>query len=76
MTMAEAATGQKIEEKAYDVKFKLRAIDVTKRKSISSASRQFGVNRKRIREWIKQDSELTLMKKEGKSKSKHVKGGG
>ena len=50
--------------KSYDVRFKLRAVEVAKKKSIASTSREFGVDRKRIREWMKQEHELTKMKKE------------
>ena len=62
--------------KSYDVRFKLRAVEVAKKKSIASTSREFGVDRKRIREWMKQEHELTKMKKEGRSKSKRLKGAG
>uniref|UniRef100_A0A1X7UUN1 HTH psq-type domain-containing protein n=1 Tax=Amphimedon queenslandica TaxID=400682 RepID=A0A1X7UUN1_AMPQE len=44
--------------------------------SIAITSREFGVDRKRIREWTKQENALTKMKKEGKSKSTHLKGVG
>ena len=44
--------------KSYDITFKLRAVQVAKKKSMSGASREIGVDRKRIREWVKQESEL------------------
>ena len=51
-------------------------MEVAKKKSIAAAAREFGVDRKRIREWVKQESQLSEFKKEGKSKSKRLKGGG
>ena len=52
------------------VTYKLKAVDVAKKKLIASASREFGVDRKRIREWITQEAELNAFRKDGKSKSK------
>ncbi len=67
---------QREKHRSYDVRFKLKAVEVAKKKSIAAAAREFGVDRKRIREWVKQESQLSEFKKEGKSKSKRLKGGG
>ena len=65
-----------LKRKSYDVKFKLKAVEVARKKTISAAAREFKVDRKRIREWMSQESELTEFKKNGKSKSKRLQGGG
>ena len=44
--------------------------------SISAASREFGIDRKRIREWIKHREKLQLFTKSGKTKRKRLTGGG
>ena len=44
--------------KVYDGKFKLKAVDVARKKSIATAAREFVVDRKRIWEWLKQEDEL------------------
>ena len=44
--------------KAYDVKFKLKAVEVARRKNISTAAREFKVDRKRVRQWMIQESDL------------------
>ena len=44
--------------KAYDIKVKLKAVDVAKKKSIAAAAREFRVDRKRVLEWLKQEGEL------------------
>ena len=67
---------RKEKHKSYTVTYKLKAVDVAKRKSIASTSGKFGVDRKRIREWITQDAELDAFRKDSKSKSKPLKGGG
>ena len=66
---------RKEKHKSYTVNYKLKAVDVAKKKSIASASREFGVDRKRIREWITQEAKLDAFRKDGKSKSKRLKGG-
>ncbi len=66
---------QREKHRSYDVRFKLKAVEVAKKKSIAAAAREFRVDRKRIREWVKQESQLSEFKKEGKSKSKRLKGG-
>ena len=72
--MTDYKTMEKEKHKTYDVRFMLKAVEVGK-KSIASAAREFGVDRKRIREWTKQESELLKFKKDGKPKSKRLKGG-
>ncbi len=67
---------QREKHRSYDVRFKLKAVEVAKKKSIAAAASEFGVDRKRIREWVKQESQLSEFEKEGKSKSKRLKGGG
>ena len=62
--------------KAYDMKFKLKAVEVAKKKNISAAAREFKVDRKRIRQWMIQESELVKCTKDGRSKSKRLQGGG
>ena len=42
----EVAVGQK--HKSYDVSFKLKAVDTARKKSISAASRELGVDRKNL----------------------------
>ncbi len=58
--------------KAYDVKFKLKAVEVARKKNISAAAREFKVDRKRVRQWMTQ---LVKCTKSGKSKSKRLQGG-
>ena len=43
---SEVAVGQK--HKSYDVTFKLKAVDTARKKSISAASRELGVDRKNL----------------------------
>ncbi len=62
--------------KAYDVKFKLKAVEVARKKNISADAREFKVDRKRVRQWMTQESELVKCTKSGKSKSKRLQGGG
>lgn len=73
--MAERAM-PKEKHKSYDIRYKLKAVEVAKKKTIAAASREFGVDRKRIRDWLSHESELVQFKNEGKSKSKRLKGGG
>ena len=62
--------------KAYDVKFKLKVVDVAKKKSIAAAARKFSMDWKQSQEWLKQEGELLLFRKKGKVKSKCLKGRG
>ena len=39
---------EKEKHKSYDVSFKLKAVNTARKKSISAASRELGVDRKRI----------------------------
>ena len=49
------STSHKNEEiKSYSLKFKLEVIENAEKISISHASRKFKIDRKRIREWMKQ----------------------
>ncbi len=66
----------KRKHKSYDIKFKTRAVKTAKQSTISAASRDFNVDRKRIREWLNQESELLEFKNAGKSRSKRLKGAG
>ena len=62
--------------KSYNARFKLRAVEIATKKSKMAASREFGVDPKRIREWCKQKESLMKLKNEGKSKKKRLCGGG
>ena len=62
--------------KSYNARFKLRAVEIATKKSKMAASREFGVDPKRIREWCKQKESLMKLKNEGKSKKKRLCGEG
>ena len=62
--------------KSYNARFKLRAVEIATKKSKMAASREFGVDPKRIREWCKQKESLMKLKNKGKSKKKRLCGGG
>ena len=47
------ATARKERHRLFDLSFKLRAIEVAQKKLKESASREFDVDPKRIREWCK-----------------------
>ena len=51
-------------------------MEIATKKSKMAASREFGVDPKRIREWCKQKESLMKLKNEGKSKKKRLCGGG
>ena len=60
--------------KCYDVTFKLRAVAVAEAKSKEAAAREFKVDARRIREWCSQKEKPTALKKNGKTRSKRLKG--
>ena len=48
-TMADVSEKKTVEKhRAYDVKFKLKVIEAATKTSISAASREFGIDRKRM----------------------------
>ena len=63
---ASMATSRKLQK--YDVRFKLRAIQYADSHSKEATARNFVVDTKRIREWVKQKEKLLAMKMCGKSK--------
>ena len=71
-----AAAGSKKTRKAFDVSFKLKAVDFALKSSKEAAASEFGVNAKSIREWCKSREQLASLKQTGKSKKKHLGGGG
>jgi Brinker DNA-binding domain len=48
--------------KAYDLKFKLDAVEYAEKQDNSKAAQTSGVSRKRIREWKRQKTELLTQK--------------
>ena len=62
--------------KCYDVAFKLRAVAVAEAQSKEAAAREFKADARRIREWCSQKEKLTALKKNGKTRSKRLKGAG
>ena len=46
--------------KNYDLKFKLDAAKHAEKYDISKAAKQFGVDRKQVRNWISQKAELKV----------------
>ena len=75
--MADVSEKKTVEKhRAYDVKFKLKVIEAATKTSISAASREFSIDRKRIREWIKHREKLQQFTKSGKTKRKRLTGGG
>ena len=62
--------------KAYDVTFKLKAVDFAEKESKEAAARQFGVDPKTIREWCQKKEQLVALKKSGKSKKQRLVGAG
>ena len=57
------------ERKPYTCEFKMSVIQcfLEKGKIISSASRKFYVDRKRIREWLKKEESVVKQKRESRS---------
>ena len=59
-----ATAGVKRARKAYDVTFKLRAVDFAvdfaEKESKEAAARQFGVDPKTIREWCQKKEQLVI----------------
>ena len=67
--------GEKI--KSYSIEFKLTAIDYANLNSNRAASRKYGVDEKRIREWKKKHAELSNARvKKGGLFKKRLEGGG
>ena len=64
--------------KSYSLKFKLEVVEAAKKTSIGAASRKFSIDRKRIREWLKQKNVINekLQATTGGSKKKRLDGGG
>lgn len=64
--------------KSYDVAFKLRAVTCAESNSKEKAAREFKVDPKRIREWCSNKEQLMVMelKKQGKTRSKRLRGAG
>lgn len=60
----------------FDVSLKLKAVEAAEKTSKAAAARQFKVDPKRIREWCVQKDKLILMKIDGKTKRKRMKGAG
>ena len=56
--------------KSYDVSFKLKAVEWAEKKSKEAATRERGMDSKRIREWCKQKKMLASLKKKGASSRK------
>ena len=52
-----------IRKKSYSVVFKLQVVSKTETSSIRAATREAGVDEKRVREWKKQEMELKEMMK-------------
>ena len=71
-----ATTGVKRARKAYDVTFKLKAVDFAEKESKEAAARQFGVDPKTIREWCQKKEQLVALKTSGKSKKQQLVGAG
>ena len=71
-----ATAGVKRARKAYDVTFKLKAVDFAEKESKEAAARQFGVDPKTIREWCQKKEQLVALKTSGKSKKKQLVGAG
>lgn len=69
-----------IRKKSYSVVFKLRIVSKTETSSIRAAAKEAGVDKKRVREWKKQEMELEeMMKKQGEiacKVRKRLSGGG
>ena len=62
--------------KAYDVSFKLKAVECAEKKSKEAAVREMGVDSKMIHEWCKQKQMLASWKKKGASLRKRQFGAG
>ncbi|KAL3118388.1 hypothetical protein niasHT_001024 [Heterodera trifolii] len=71
---AECASQTKRKRRAYSIQEKVEILDFAKKSSIHAASRHFGIDRKMVREWKKQ--EANLRKKAESSKRKRLEGGG
>ena len=71
-----ATAGVKRARKAYDVTFKLKAVDFAEKESKEASARQFGVDPKTIREWCQKKEQLVALKTSGKSKKKRLVGAG
>ena len=69
-TMATACV--KRARKAYDVTFKLKAVDFAEKESKEAAARQFGVDPNTNREWCQKKEQLVALKTSGKSKKKRL----
>ncbi|KAL3085429.1 hypothetical protein niasHT_031381 [Heterodera trifolii] len=70
---AECASQTKRKPRAYSIQEKVEILDFAKKSSIHAASRHFGIDRKMVREWKKQ--EANLRKKAESSKRKRLEGG-
>ena len=64
--------------KSYSLKFKLEVIGDAEKTTIGAASRKFSIDRKRVREWLKQKDAINekLQATTGWSKKKRLDGGG
>ncbi|KAL3087207.1 hypothetical protein niasHS_009087 [Heterodera schachtii] len=71
---AEWASQTKRKHRAYSIQEKVEILDFAKKSSIHAASRHFGIDRKMVREWKKQ--EANLRKEAESSKRKRLEGGG
>ena len=62
---------------SYTLKYKLEAIAYVENNNISSASKKFNADRKRIREWKdKKEELLSLKNKDHSAKRKRLEGAG
>ena len=67
------STKKEKQEKCYHVRFKLWAIEVANKKFTVQAAQEFGVDRRTICQWMKQENQLL---NEDKSKHTCLKGAG
>ena len=64
--------GYQHKKKSFDATFKLKVVDYAMQNTNRSASRKFGVDEKRVREWRKQKEDLKGLP----PKKKRMTGGG
>jgi transposase-like protein len=68
--MASNSTNKK---RSYTVAFKLEVISCAEQTSKNNAAKQYKINRKRVKEWIKQKSEIEAIKNNKNLNSKQIR---
>ena len=60
-------------KKSYTVSFKLKVIERAEKEGKKGTAKHFGVDRRRVQEWVRQKDGLLSLKEKGKNAQKKVK---